>query len=115
MSALLNPAHLHEEKPKRMHFELASTLADICASQELRYRVFADEMGAQLKGEGNLDQDHFDPYCQHLLVKDSKTGAIIASTRLLTNKQAVKAGGYYSECEFEMTKLHDLPGRVVEI
>ena len=115
MSALLNPAHLQEEKPKRMHFELASTLADIRASQALRYRVFAGEMGAQLKGEGNLDQDHFDPYCQHLLVKDSKTGAIIASTRLLTNKQAAKAGGYYSESEFEMSQLHDLPGRVVEI
>jgi putative hemolysin len=100
----------------RLSVALATTIEDVRASQALRYRVFAGELGAEVKGaEQNLDQDHFDDYCQHLLVKETATGRIIASTRLLLNGQAEKAGGFYSESEFHMDALHELPGRSVEV
>lgn len=103
-------------RKSRLYVELATTIDDIKASQALRYRVFAGEMGARLQGEqAALDQDHFDPFCQHLLVKERGTGRVIASTRLLLGEQARKAGGFYSECEFEMDALYQLPGRSVEV
>jgi len=113
MSALLNVAA--NRRKNRLYVELASTIDDIRASQALRYRVFAGELGAEVKGSAGLDEDHFDPYCQHLLVKESATGKVIASTRLLLGEQALKAGGFYSESEFEMERLYDLPGRSVEV
>jgi len=102
-------------KKSRLYVELASTIDDIQASQALRHRVFAGEMGASVKGNDGLDQDHFDAFCHHLLVKETATGRVIASTRLLLGEQAHKAGGYYSECEFDMQNLYDLPGRTLEV
>jgi len=114
MTAIPNLAGARRKS--RLYVELATTIDDIRASQALRYKVFAGEMGAQLKGDTEtLDQDHFDPFCQHLLVKESATGRVIASTRLLLGEQARKAGGFYSESEFEMKALYDLPGRSVEV
>jgi len=101
-------------RKSRLYVELATTLADIRASQALRYRVFGEELGADLKGEG-IDEDEYDPYCQHLLVKESATGRVIASTRLLLDSQAEKAGGFYSSSEFELGPLLDLPGRLLEV
>ena len=98
-----------------LYVELASTIDDIQASQELRHRVFAGEMGAQVKGADGRDEDRFDTYCHHLLVKETASGRVIASTRLLTGGQARKAGGFYSECEFEMQALHGLSGNTLEV
>jgi putative hemolysin len=109
--------HLEARRSKsRLYVELATTVADIRASQALRYRVFAEELGAELKGDGTgHDEDEFDPYCQHLLVKESATGRVIGSTRLLQDAQAEKAGGFYSAGEFELDPLLALPGRRLEV
>lgn len=114
MSAI--PNLLAGQRGGRLSVELASTLTDIRDSQALRYRVFAGELGANLSGaEAQLDEDRFDAYCQHLLVRETATGRVIASTRLLLAEQARKAGGYYSEGEFCMDNLYDLPGRSLEV
>lgn len=102
-------------RKSRLYVELATTIDDIRASQALRYQVFAGEMGAEVKGSEGLDEDAFDPFCHHLLVKETATGRVIASTRLLLGEQARKAGGFYSESEFDMPALYDLPGRSVEV
>ena len=100
----------------RLVVELATTLDDIRASQALRYKVFGKELGAELGDNGNgLDEDRYDPYCQHLLVRDSTTGQIVGSTRLLQDGQARKAGGFYSASEFELGPLLELPGRRLEV
>jgi len=102
-------------RKSRLYVELATTIDDIQASQELRHRVFAGEMGAQVKGSSGRDEDRFDPFCHHLLVKETASGRVIASTRLLLGEQARKAGGFYSESEFEMQALHQLPGSTLEV
>ncbi len=100
----------------RLSVELATTMDDIRASQKLRYRVFAEELGAKVAGaSGGLDDDAFDPYCQHLLVREPANRRIIASTRLLLDGQARKAGRFYSSSEFDLGPLLDLPGRRLEI
>lgn len=102
-------------RKNRLYVELASTIHDIRASQALRYRVFAGELGAEVKGVQGLDEDRFDPFCHHLLVKETATDRVIASTRLLLGEQARKAGSFYSESEFHMDGLYQLPGRSVEV
>ena len=100
----------------RLYAELATTIDDIRASQALRYRVFAEELGAEVEGgKFGRDEDRFDPYCQHLLVREGGGGRIIGSTRLLLDAQANKAGGFYSQGEFDLDPLLALPGRRLEV
>ena len=100
----------------RMYAYLADTADDIRASQALRYKVFARELGASLGSmEDGLDRDYLDEFCYHLLVKDADTDAVIASTRLLMSESAINASGFYSESEFHMSSLYDLPGRSAEV
>ena len=88
----------------------------IVASQRLRYRVFAEELGADLPdSRAGLDRDRYDPYCHHLLVRDLASGDIVACTRLLTDEAAHGAGGFYSQNEFEMDRVLTRPGRFVEV
>ena len=95
---------------------LASDAAAVEAVQRLRYQVFAIEMGANLPSSQNgLDQDEFDPYCEHLMVCLPDTGEVVASTRILTQEKASLAGGYYSESEFDLGPVTQLPGRIMEV
>ncbi|MEZ5489730.1 MAG: GNAT family N-acyltransferase [Gammaproteobacteria bacterium] len=99
-----------------MYCHLAETVDDVRASQALRYKVFARELGASLDSmEDGLDRDNLDEFCYHLLVKDADNGAVIASTRLLMGESAVHAGGFYSENGFQMASFYDLPGRSAEV
>lgn len=96
--------------------ELATSAEDVLASQRLRFDVFAREMGARLKpADEGIDHDHFDPFCEHLLVRDTRSGEIVGSTRILTDEQAERAGGFYSQTEFDLSQLLPLPGRAIEI
>lgn len=104
------------EPSGRFVHAFAVTEADIKACQQLRYRIFAEEMGAQIDGgpEG-LDIDRFDAYCHHLVVRDTEQDRIIACTRLLTCEAAAQAGGFYSAGEFDMATIARLPDRKVEV
>lgn len=89
---------------------------EVRAVQRLRYRVFADEMGARLNT--NLpghDIDLFDNYCEHLLVRDASTREVVGTYRLLTPVQAQRAGSTYSDLEFDLTRLRSLRERMVEL
>jgi len=57
----------------RLQVTWARTDEELREVQRLRYRVFADEMGARLTGPAGLDVDAFDSYCDHLLVRDLDT------------------------------------------
>jgi putative hemolysin len=103
-------------KPGRLQVELAAGPADIRAAQALRYQIFAGEMGACVKGENQgLDTDEFDPYCQHLLVRESASERVVGCTRLLTRESAERLGCFYAEREFEIGAIRDLPGRILEV
>lgn len=101
--------------PDRYRAELAGG-EGIVASQRLRYRIFAEELGAELpEAHTGLDRDEYDPHCLHLLVRDLTSGDIVACTRLLTDEAAHRAGGFYSQNEFEMDRILVRPGRFVEV
>ena len=89
---------------------------EVRAAQRLRYAVFAGEMGARLKAPiPGHDIDLFDDYCEHLLVRDDATDAVIGTYRVLTPAQAKRVGSTYSDTEFDLTRLRNLRERMVEL
>jgi putative hemolysin len=86
------------------------------AAQALRWRVFAEELGARLPSrEPGIDQDEFDRHCEHLVVRDEESGEVLGTYRLLAPEAARRVGAYYSETEFDLTRLRDLRTRMVEV
>lgn len=116
MSAIINGDTPRDSAAPRFEASFAQTRAEILETQQLRYRIFAGELGAQINsGDAGVDHDQYDPYCRHLLVRDTASGRVIACTRILTDDQAPNAGGFYSSSEFDLAMLDSLPGRVMEI
>lgn len=73
-------------------------------------------MGARLATRTpGVDRDIYDPFCEHLIVRDEAAGRIVGTYRILSPAAARKVGGYYSENEFDLTRLQHLRGRMVEI
>ncbi|MBS1158399.1 MAG: ornithine-acyl[acyl carrier protein] N-acyltransferase [Proteobacteria bacterium] len=93
----------------------ARSSSDILDAQRLRYRVFAGEMGANLPSRiPGVDHDIYDPYCEHLVVRDTQSGEVVGTYRILSPENARQIG-YYSENEFDLTRLQHLRSRLVEI
>ena len=89
---------------------------EVREAQRLRYSVFATELGARLpKTIEAHDIDLFDDYCEHLLVRDSATGQVIGTYRVLTPVQAKRVGSTYSDTEFDLTRLRGMRNRMVEL
>ena len=89
---------------------------EVREAQRLRYSVFATELGARLPKtiEGH-DIDLFDDYCEHLLVRNTATGQVIGTYRVLTPVQAKRIGSTYSDTEFDLTRLRGMRNRMVEL
>jgi len=103
-------------KTRNLHVGLASSETEILEAQKLRYRVFAEEMGARLCSRTpGVDRDLYDPWCEHLIVRDEDAGRIVGTYRILSPAAARKVGGYYTENEFDLTRLQHLRSRIVEI
>lgn len=102
--------------PRSLVVEIASAPEDILAAQRLRHDVFAIEMGARVIGhEHGLDIDRYDPHCAHLLAREGADGRVVACLRLLDGTSAMRAGGYYSQQEFDMTRVLLQPGKILEV
>jgi putative hemolysin len=96
---------------------------EVRAAQRLRWRVFADEMGARLSPPAGtpegLDVDHFDAHCEHLLVRTLESAGspsqVVGTYRVLTPVAARLAGGLYSDGEFDLARLAPLRPRIAEL
>ena len=82
----------------------ATTQAEVEEVQRLRYQVFSDELGVQLSGQNGLDEDKFDPYVEHVYVRDHKTGKVVGTYRALTPDSAAQIG-LYADQEFDISDL----------
>jgi putative hemolysin len=99
-----------------LHVEWAGCLADVRAAQRLRYRVFVEEGGAQLPVSVlHHELDAFDPWCEHLLVRNRIDGEVIGTYRVLPPEKAQLQGGLYAESEFDLSPLAALRPRLVEV
>jgi putative hemolysin len=105
-----------QKKEASFSARLAGNHQEVAECLRLRFNVFAGEMGARLSNDGNgLDKDRFDPFCRHLMVFDNRSKRVIATTRLLLDLDARRAGSYYSESEFDIKNILSQPGRFMEV
>ena len=105
-------------KPKRPAFQItwASTPNEVKEAQRLRFKVFAEEMGANLaQNNEGLDVDEFDAYCDHLLIRDQETLKVVGTYRVLPPHKAQEIGRLYSDSEFDLTRLNHLRPKMVEL
>ena len=92
---------------------------DLRAAQRLRYDVFVRELGgdgALVDHAAGLERDHFDPYFDHLVLRDDASGgAVVGVYRVLRDDQAARAGQFYSEDEYDLSVLRASGRRLMEL
>lgn len=99
----------------RLTVAVATTLSEIEDAQRLRYKVFAEELGARIDGGTGLDIDEFDAHCDHIVVCDQQTLRVVGTYRVLPPHGARRLGRLYSESEFDIQRLDPLRPSMIEI
>lgn len=106
-----------QSRPNELCVRLAKTADDLLAVQALRYQVFIKELG----GDGTdvdhalqVEADRFDPFCDHLMLEDT-AGRLVGVYRLMTQQMAARAGGFYSDAEFDLTALMTCGKPILEL
>lgn len=103
------------QEPSQLSFSFARNTSEVAEAQRLRYKVFAEEMGARLSSKDGYDRDGFDAFCDHLLIRESNSNEVVGTYRILSPAMANEAGGYYSAGEFDLSRLEHLFDRTVEV
>ncbi|MEO9167531.1 MAG: GNAT family N-acyltransferase [Aestuariivirga sp.] len=98
-----------------MKIRLAKTAEEIRVAQRLRHDVFVAERGTVHSHSNAIDADKYDAVCAHLLVIEPDTqvaspytltdGNLVATARLIGQREAEALGGFYSADEFELAPL----------
>lgn len=106
-------------------FEVALAVGadDILAAQRLRYRVFSRGLGGGgdlTDHEALIEADRFDAYCDHLLLRDrslhgTPADQVIGTYRLLRADQAMRAGQFYCESEYDLGILRESGRTLLEL
>jgi putative hemolysin len=88
----------------------------------LRFKVFNIELGKGLESsyETGLDTDHFDLFCEHLIVEDKLAGdsssqRIVGTYRMQSGMTAKQNLGYYSEQEFDLSPYESMRSEILEL
>jgi L-ornithine Nalpha-acyltransferase len=97
-----------------MEIRVAETQAEVEAAQRVRYRVFYEELSAvptPAMRATRMDFDKYDPYCDHLIaidrsnVDDNGQPVVMGCYRVMRNEGALRAGGFYTSGEFDISAL----------
>lgn len=92
----------------------AESAENIREAQRLRWLCFLGRRpGAEASGA--LDADDYDERCNHVLIRDDSTGALVACFRMLTLSGGAEIGDSYSARHYNLSRLRDFDGRMVEI
>ena len=97
-----------------LEVRLAETDHEVQQAQWLRYCVFYEEMSAvpsPAMREARRDFDKYDDVCDHLLVVDREAHGddgqplVVATYRLTREKDAARAGGFYTSSEYDIAPM----------
>ncbi len=101
---------------------IARKPGEIEAAQKLRYDIFYREYGAEPVGdmaEKGLDYDRYDEFADHLVVIDRRIDTvperIVGTYRLIRSEAAAKTGQFYSESEYDISKLKAAIPNLMEV
>lgn len=101
-----------------LQVRLANCNEDLLAAQRLRYEVFVEELGGGgplVDHDARLERDHFDPFFDHLLLIEQASGDVVGVYRLMRHEDANRAGGFYSEAEYDLTPLIQSKRKMLEL
>lgn len=99
----------------RLTLSLANTHQEVREVQRLRYKIFIEAEGRSgLANDDGIDADEFDSYCDHLIVRDTRTLKVVGTYRLLGPAASRKLGRFYSEGEFDLGRIAHLRNSTVE-
>lgn len=85
---------------------LARTPADLAAARALRTLAF---------GTAAPDADAFDDRCAHVLVRDTRSGALVCCFRMQMLSGGAEIAQSYSAQFYDLSALADFDGRMVEL
>lgn len=111
-------ACLASAQPKVASLEARITrdASEIHQAMRLRYKVFSEDMGANLaSADEAIDKDCFDDYCHHLIVSDVTNGQVVGYSRILTSALLPQVGSFYSATEFELSQVIKADKNYMEI
>lgn len=110
---------IHKFKPKiEIQSEVGPFLVKTVTNTEelkealtLRYEVFHKEMLGKKNLQG-IDVDEFDFNCDHLVIKEKRSGRVVGTYRL---NCSLFTDDFYSAKEFVLGKIMQLPGVKLEL
>lgn len=102
---------------RKLEVRLAENQYEIEQTLSLRYNVFNLEMGEGLpeSRQAQKDRDEYDYYSDHLIVKDETANKIVGTYRILKRSVAKANIGFYSENEFDLSKIYEFKDEVAEV
>ncbi|MCE2509462.1 MAG: GNAT family N-acetyltransferase [Alphaproteobacteria bacterium] len=116
---------IQKVRSKTLEVRLAHNEREVDAALALRYRVFYEELNAHPTPEmldKKRDFDSFDEDCDHVLVIDHDrvegndfSNAVVGTYRLIRSEMAARHGGFYSAGEYDLSRLMEYPGRLLEL
>ena len=93
---------------------LATDDAEVAAAQALRHRRFLFDRGLAAAPRGR-DADGFDAACQHILVEERRSGALVCCCRLMALTGASAGRDSYSAQFYDLAPLARLGGPMLEV
>ena len=90
---------------------LAMNQSEIRRAQQVRYKVFCEELNAKPNMRNRIsrrDEDRFDQSCDHLLLfvgEGGEEGTIAGTQRFHVGNKNTKLEDYYSSAEFDISQL----------
>jgi len=117
MKTIADSAPLQSPRVASYTIRVARDAEDIRSAQRLRFEVFNLELNEGLDTAylSGLDADRFDDCCDHLLVEENRTGAVVGTYRLQTGQLAAANHGYYSAQEFDFSPFESIRCETVEL
>lgn len=114
---LITPAVPLSLKTAAYEVKTADTLDEIHQVLALRFEVFFQEFSTRKLSLSLFpyDIDLHDFHCDHLIVKDTATGQVVACYRLQASSAAKRGRHFYSESEFDLTAFLATEGTKVEL
>ncbi|MBO9610349.1 MAG: GNAT family N-acetyltransferase [Paenibacillaceae bacterium] len=95
--------------------KLADCPEEIEQAFRLRYQVFVEEENiAHMRNDTGIEQDEYDEYCEHLIVRDEEKDLVVGVYRMLPGHR-VKEKGIYTCTEFDLTGFREQLPRALEI
>ena len=84
--------------------------------RQLRYDVFVEEEGAAATEEQKAlreEYDSFDRFAEYMAVFHN--GRVVGTYRIINRKSAEKMGGFYTESEFNLSKIKKVSMNIAEM